>query len=167
MRPLNYRKTHTGKEIRCCHLGLFCYHDAVSLNIVSCDKEFSMRDVHPPLGAHLIADLHDAGALIDPVPAKDVLARAARAAGATLLDVAVHDFGDRAGFTGVATLAESHISIHTWPEYGYAAVDIFMCGDAQPELSLKVLQEYFKPARTEVQTIGRGHVSAPPVAAGF
>lgn len=115
-----------------------------------------MSDSKNTLGLHLIADFYDAKALIDPVPAQGALRKAAEAAGASLLDVNTHDFGARAGFTGVALLAESHISIHTWPEYDYAAIDIFMCGDARPDLSLKVLETYFAPRRTEIQRISRG-----------
>ena len=115
-----------------------------------------MNDVMSPLGMHLIADFFDANALHDPHPVEYALTRAAQAAGARLLEVSTHDFGERAGFTGVALLAESHISVHTWPEHGYAAIDIFMCGDANPHLSLKVLEAYFSPARSQVQVISRG-----------
>jgi S-adenosylmethionine decarboxylase len=122
------------------------------------------------LGIHLIADLFDSSALFDPIPAIDVLTRAAIAAKAHVLDVNTHDFGQRAGFTGVALLAESHISVHTWPEHGYAAIDIFMCGDAEPQLSLDVLKAYFCPQRVTVQSIRRGligHAAPRLVAAGF
>jgi len=76
-----------------------------------------------------------------------------------VLDVKTHDFGTRAGFTGMALLAESHISVHTWPEHGYAAIDIFMCGNANPRLSLSVLEAYFNAGRTDVQVFSRGLVS--------
>ncbi len=108
------------------------------------------------LGKHLIADFHGASSLIDPLPAQDMLRQAAEAAGATVLGVNTHDFGARAGFTGVALLAESHISVHTWPEYDFVAIDIFMCGDAKPEQSLKVLEAYFTPAKSDVQIVERG-----------
>lgn len=117
-----------------------------------------MEGFSPTLGLHVIADFFDATALHDPHPAADILKQAAKAAKAHVLNVDTHDFGQRAGFTGVALLAESHISIHTWPEHGYAAIDIFMCGDAQPQLSLEVLKAYFQPQRVEVQTIKRGLV---------
>jgi S-adenosylmethionine decarboxylase len=73
-----------------------------------------------------------------------------------VLEVNLHDFGAENGFTGVALLAESHISIHTWPEYAYAAIDIFMCGDLDPEVSLAVLSAYFQPETTEMQILKRG-----------
>jgi S-adenosylmethionine decarboxylase len=57
----------------------------------------------------------------------DLLRKAAEAAGATILTSRFHDFGDGLGNTGVLVLAESHISVHTWPENNYAAIDIFVC----------------------------------------
>lgn len=97
----------------------------------------------------------------DPVPAKPVLERAAKAAGAVVLEVKLHDFGDRAGFTGVALLAESHISIHTWPEHGYAAIDVFMCGDCDPLASVDVLRAFFAPDREDIQQLKRGMLTEP------
>ena len=95
-----------------------------------------------PLGRHLIADLSAARGLADPVAVQAALRAAAAAARVTLLDLSVHHFGAGMGVTGVALLAESHISIHTWPETGQAAVDIFVCGhDANPQAALAVLAE--------------------------
>jgi S-adenosylmethionine decarboxylase len=112
------------------------------------------------LGLHVIAEFFDASGLIDEAPVTTVLRDAAAKAGAMVLDVKLHDFGDRSGFTGVALLAESHISIHTWPEHGYAAIDIFMCGDVDPLLSLDVLRRYFDPKRETVQVLKRGGILA-------
>ncbi|MGH1412784.1 MAG: adenosylmethionine decarboxylase [Pelagimonas sp.] len=110
----------------------------------------------PALGHHILVDFWGADHLHDPRPAADVLRRAAQSAGATVLEVNLHDFGDRAGFTGVALLAESHISIHTWPEHGYAAIDIFMCGDCDPLLSLAPLRAYFQPESEQIKQLKRG-----------
>lgn len=104
----------------------------------------------------MIADLYGARHLVDHVPAETIFAQAAAEGGATLLGMNMHDFGARAGFTGVVILAESHISIHTWPEHQHAAIDIFMCGDADPRRSLAVLERYFKPTSSDVQVIERG-----------
>ena len=57
---------------------------------------------------------------------------------------------------GVAVLAESHISIHSWPENGYAALDVFMCGDAKPEACVPVLRKAFKPKKIAVSELLRG-----------
>ena len=65
-------------------------------------------------------------------------------------------FEPNGGISGVAVLSESHISCHTWPEKGFAAFDVFMCGDAQPELAVPVLEAAFKPKRVVVEEIKRG-----------
>ena len=114
----------------------------------------------PPLGTHVVAEFLGAKRLFDPVEGGAALRRAAEAAGATVLGVHAHDFGDRAGFTGVAILAESHISIHTWPEHDYAAIDIFMCGDAKPHLSLEALAQFHQPTRQIVKTLSRGNLES-------
>ena len=76
-------------------------------------------------------------------------------AGATLLHIHLHPFQPE-GVSGVAVLAESHISVHTWPEAGYAAFDVFMCGDAKPEKCVEVLKRAFTPGRTQVSELLRG-----------
>jgi S-adenosylmethionine decarboxylase len=79
------------------------------------------------------------------------------AAQATLLHIHVHHFQPN-GVSGVAVLAESHISIHTWPDAGYAALDVFMCGKATPDACIPVLREAFKAQRVDVNEILRGRV---------
>jgi S-adenosylmethionine decarboxylase len=118
---------------------------------------------HRPAGTHLLADFYglDAAQLVS-CDAIDALLRAgAEAAGARILHSHFHSFGDAMGVTGVVLLAESHISIHTWPEFGFAAADIFMCGDAQPRLALELIETALKPASSIVQTIARGGAAIP------
>ena len=78
--------------------------------------------------------------------------------GATLLHIHLHRFGEGAGVSGVAVLAESHISVHTWPERGFAAFDIFMCGSCDPEKAVPVLKRYFKPETVRIDHYRRGIV---------
>jgi S-adenosylmethionine decarboxylase len=78
------------------------------------------------------------------------------ACNATLLHIHFHHFTPNGGVSGVAVLSESHISIHSWPEKYYAALDIFMCGSSQPEKSLAVLQRVFEPTHLYVNEQMRG-----------
>ncbi len=76
-----------------------------------------------------------------------------------MLHIHLHHFTPHHGISGVAVLAESHVSIHTWPETGYAALDMCMCGCAEPREAIEVLREAFRPARLAVEEILRGRVS--------
>jgi S-adenosylmethionine decarboxylase len=117
-----------------------------------------MKAADSPVGTHLLADLHgvDADLLQDRVALESLLRHAAEVAGASVLYSHFHSFGAGDGVTGVLLLAESHISIHTWPESGLAAADIFMCGSADPGRALKVLIDGLAPAHQSVHTLGRG-----------
>lgn len=107
-------------------------------------------------GKHLIIDLHGASRLDDIGHIEDTLRRCVEVAGATLLHIHLHHFEPNGGVSGVAVLAESHISIHSWPENDYAALDIFMCGATCPEACVEVLRAAFAPERVEVNEILRG-----------
>ncbi|MCT7375404.1 adenosylmethionine decarboxylase [Chelativorans salis] len=107
-------------------------------------------------GAHLIVDLYDAKRLDDLAFIERTLIDCVEAAGATLLHIHLHPFEPNGGVSGVAVLAESHISIHSWPERAYAALDVFMCGDAVPERCIEVLEKAFRPGRLEVKELLRG-----------
>ncbi len=114
---------------------------------------------HQAHGWHFLADMQGVapGLLASPAGIEQILRAGAAAAGAHILFTHFHHFGENQGVTGVLLLAESHISIHTWPEYGFAAADIFMCGQAEPERALAVLQQAFAPASTQVQRVLRGN----------
>lgn len=109
-------------------------------------------------GTHLILDLWQASNLDDLKLMQRAMREAVEVSGATLLHIHLHHFTCSGGISGVAILAESHISVHTWPERNYAAFDIFMCGDARPEMSIPVLKQYFLPARMEITEQLRGIV---------
>ena len=107
-------------------------------------------------GSHLIIDLWEAEGLDDRDRIEQALIDAVKAAGATLLHIHLHTFSDGGNVSGVAVLAESHISVHTWPEKGYAAFDVFMCGDAEPRKALGVFKDAFNPGRIVVGEHKRG-----------
>ena len=111
-----------------------------------------------PAGTHLLADLHGVAPapLMDAAGIEALLRRAALAAGARILHGHFHTFGAGGGVTGVLLLADTHISIHTWPEQGFAAVDIFMCGAALPALALEIIQAGMPGARAAVRSVARG-----------
>ncbi len=110
-----------------------------------------------PLGVHIIADLYEARNLVDGPAMFQAMKQAAELAGAVVVGERHHSFGEGQGVTGVVLLAESHISVHTWPETGFAALDIFMCGDAvDPSRALDHLKAYFAPGKTVEVSHSRG-----------
>jgi len=119
------------------------------------NDHFALRNGVRCAGVHLIVDLHAAKGLDDIDLIETTLRRCVDAAGATLLHIHLHHFQPN-GVSGVAVLAESHISIHTWPDAGYAALDLFMCGKADPDRCIPVLRAAFKAARVEVNELLRG-----------
>jgi S-adenosylmethionine decarboxylase len=110
------------------------------------------------LGRHVLADLHgiEPALLRDADGLRDLLTTAARIAQAHVLGARFHHFGGSGGVTGVVLLSESHITLHTWPEHGYAALDIFMCGRADPQRALAHIRAALAPSRADVTTIARG-----------
>ena len=107
-------------------------------------------------GSHLIIDLIGAEGIDDIARIEKAIRKCVEVAGATLLHIHLHVFTPNNGVSGVAVLAESHISIHTWPENGYAALDVFMCGEAKPELCVDVLRDAFKAEKIVVSEVLRG-----------
>ena len=107
-------------------------------------------------GTHLLLDLWGAQRLDDLEWMESTLRSCIEAAGATLLHIHLHHFTPSGGISGVAVLAESHISVHTWPERDFAAFDVFMCGDAQPEMAIPVLKRSFLPKELKVTEQLRG-----------
>lgn len=116
---------------------------------------FAVRKGVRCAGVHLIVDLHGAERLDDIEHIEATLRRCVAASRATLLHIHLHHF-QPSGVSGVAVLAESHISIHTWPEAGYAALDVFMCGAADPDACIPVLREAFSAKCVGVDEILRG-----------
>jgi S-adenosylmethionine decarboxylase len=125
---------------------------------IKSDDSHALPQTPNHLGHHLLADFFGAGHLCDPAVIEQVLVAAAHSAGAKVLGTHIHDFGEGKGVTGVITLAESHISIHSWPEHDYAAIDVFMCGDANPMVALKSLEGALQPTKIHIHLIGRGEI---------
>ncbi len=119
---------------------------------------FISRDGVTFAGSHLIVDLWGAKKVDDTEFMEQVFREAVAACGATLLHIHMHHFTPNGGVSGVAVLAESHISVHSWPERDYAAFDIFMCGDAEPENAIPVFKRAFAPQRIEVNEYLRGRI---------
>ncbi len=122
------------------------------------DDHFILREEIQYAGIHLLLDLWEAKHLDDIKHIEEAMRQCVKACGATLLHIHLHHFSSSGGVSGVAVLAESHISVHTWPERDYAAFDIFMCGEAQPENAIPVLKRAFYPGRMEVTEALRGRV---------
>lgn len=108
---------------------------------------FAVRDGVLCAGTHLILDFFETDRLDDLELMESAMRTAVEVAGATLIDISLHHFTPFGGISGVAILAESHLSVHTWPEQRYAAFDVFMCGDARPEAAADALAGIFRPAR--------------------
>ncbi len=109
------------------------------------------------VGRHCIFELQDGNPnLLDNEDfIKEALTKAAEAAGATLLGIVSHKFEPQ-GVTAIALLSESHISIHSYPEYGYAAVDAFTCGEhTNPESACRSLKESLEAKSGSMQLLTR------------
>lgn len=107
-------------------------------------------------GKHLLIEVCNAKNLDDEIIIQSMLRQSAEVAGATILHLHTHVFTPNGGISGVAILAESHISIHSWPEISYAAVDVFMCGETHPELTVDVIKQVLNTNDVYVSVHKRG-----------
>ncbi|AGH87298.1 MULTISPECIES: adenosylmethionine decarboxylase [Ralstonia solanacearum species complex] len=121
----------------------------------------------PPVGEHLLLDLYGVSPALlrDAALLESTLREAADALGATVLHAHLHRFGAPGanapaeaggGVTGVLLLAESHLSIHTWPEHGFAAIDAFMCGTGATLAARAIFERALAPSRVDVRVTLRG-----------
>ncbi len=122
--------------------------------VIRCEK----KTTETVSSIHLTADFYEPQFIENPKEIRKILYNAAQASNNTPLKCAIHKF-PVCGITGVIILAESHISIHTWPEHNYLALDIFTCGKhSQPEKALEYLKSVFRPRWVKVQYVERGQV---------
>ena len=128
------------------------------------DDHFIRRDGAVFAGTHLIIEVENGHGLDDEARIQQAFRDCVTECGATLLHIHTHKFSPQ-GVSGVAVLAESHISVHTWPEIGYGAFDVFMCGDAEPWRAVGVLKRAFGTETVRVQELRRGEGLVPAVAA--
>lgn len=114
------------------------------------------------LGTHLVLDAWKcpADVLNDSEKIRNAMLEAIAAGNATLIDLCVHQFSPY-GVTATATLAESHIAIHTWPEYGYFAADFFFCGRGEPRKAAEVLKTILEAKQTDLKEFVRGFEPEP------
>lgn len=109
-------------------------------------------------GIHLLTEFWHGKIIENPKEIKRILIAAVKEAQNTPLEVVIHKFSPQ-GITGVVLLAESHIALHSWPEFNYLAIDIFTCGEkAIPYKALEYLKKEFKPKKVEIKEIKRGKI---------
>jgi S-adenosylmethionine decarboxylase proenzyme len=120
---------------------------------------FKLPDNLRVLGRHVHLDLYDCpeALLARPADSERILLAAAAAMGATVIGAHFHAFNPH-GVSGVVIIAESHLTVHTWPEHGYAAVDVFSCGELDLDAGMAVLETDYQAGRKEVRAFDRGWV---------
>jgi S-adenosylmethionine decarboxylase len=113
------------------------------------------------IGRHIILEMWGCRNLNSVETAERALREMVEALSVNLLDLRVYPFSP-VGVTGIAIVSESHLVIHTWPEHGYAAVDVFTCGAPRdPQDAVAVLKQHFAPERIGVMEINRGQLELP------
>jgi len=115
-----------------------------------------------PQSTHIMAEFHGCtGDLNHKVHLEQAMRKAALAAGATVVKSCMHQFGS-CGVSGILVLAESHLSIHTWPEHAFASADIYTCGaQCHPEKAHELLQEALQAEHCEIMVLRRGVLQSP------
>lgn len=120
------------------------------------------------LGKHVLVELYDCDSklLNDISFIKETMLAAAKKSGATVLGESFHQFSPQ-GVSGVIIIAESHLTIHTWPEHGYAGADIFTCGTrVKPEKAAEVIIARLKPVTHSIVKMDRGNIKCKQKAKG-
>jgi S-adenosylmethionine decarboxylase len=110
-------------------------------------------------GHHIIIDIWGAEELSNIEKMREVLITGVEKCRATLLHIHLHHFEPNNGISGVAVLAESHVSVHTWPETKFGAFDVFMCGDTDPMKMVDEIKSAFNPEKIYVKKLKRGEIN--------
>ncbi len=108
------------------------------------------------IGLHMLIDMWQPRHINDLEHVETALQQSIVAANATLLHMHLHKFEINGGISGVAVLAESHVSVHTWPEKEFAAFDIFTCGNTNPQAAADALRKAFQPKHFKISRALRG-----------
>ena len=148
---------HRGAEAARTHLHVVTEADTAPRDVFDKDRDdhFIRRDGKVYAGTHLIIEVIGGEGLDDESRIQQAFRDCVDGCGATLLHIHTHKFSPQ-GVSGVAVLAESHISVHTWPEIGYGAFDVFMCGDAEPWKAVEILRAAFDAGEVRVKELLRG-----------
>lgn len=115
------------------------------------------------LGRHLLAELYDCDKKIinDVKAVENILTQATIKIGATIVDVSFHTFNPH-GVSGVIVIAESHVAIHTWPEYSFASIDIYTCGETvDPWIACDYIGKKLKAKHVSILEMKRGVLNIP------
>jgi len=107
-------------------------------------------------GTHLLLELWGATNITSLEKVRKALIDSTNACGASLIEIKLHHFSPNHGISGIAIIKESHLSIHTWPEFRYVAIDIFVCGKVNPYKAIPILKRTFKPKKMQLIELKRG-----------
>ena len=116
------------------------------------------------LGQQLIVELYGCNRTLldDPSRLEQILTEAISRSGGTIIRPCFHQFSPH-GVTGVVVIAESHVSIHTWPEFGYCALDVFTCGtQVKTDQIFEFVRSELEAQETSVMEVKRGTLVLPP-----
>lgn len=120
-------------------------------------KEFCSTNGHIKYaGVHLIIELWNAKNLTSIPKIEKILKDSITACEASLLKIDLHKFSPSGGISGMAIIQESHLSIHTWPEYQYAALDVFVCGNVNPYKAVPIIKKGFRTDNLQITELKRG-----------
>jgi len=128
----------------------------IDINKKISEDHFIIEDKVAYAGKHIVIDLWKPTFDNKVNTLKKIIKEAVNIANAKMLHIHLHRFGKEQGISGVAVLAESHLSVHTWPEREYIAFDMFMCGDTNPEMASEYLIKMLKPKEKKINIIKRG-----------